>query len=556
MIAIVARQRTSSWASMSVALSLLVVLAASLAAASRVSAATTFVVNRIGDAADLNLANARCDVSSNTGNQCTLRAAIQEANDTPGADTINFNITSTSKTITPASPLPEITGTVTINGYSQPGTAANTRAIGTDAVLRIVLDGVNAGSNTTGLRLGAINSEVNGLVIQRFGSYGISMAISGQHVWGNYIGTNAAGSAARGNRTGISVTGFGHSVGGSSPASRNVISGNVEEGVRFFEARSSYVSGNYIGTNAAGTAALGNGDSGVNVNSSLTVSVGGTRSGEGNVISGNGYHGVIIVGSDSTAVLANRIGTSADGSVVLGNGDPSLFPAGVSVHSGNDTVIGRSGYGNVVIGNFDGIGDQGLSTQIEGNVIAGNTRVGVRAAGDSARIAENTIAQNVGSGVAVVAATTGVRITGNQMVGNGRIGIDLVRNNTDPGGVTANDTGDVDGGPNSLQNFPVLTQALRSNATTVTTVTGILNSTANTAFVIDVYLAAADPTGYGEGQRLLASQEITTNASGNKGFSFQLVTLAVGQQLTATATSVNATNTSEFAANLTVAPGS
>src|SRR5687767_3231101 len=48
-----------------------------------------------------------------------LRAAINNANNTPGADTINFNIAGTGvKTISPTSELPDITGPVTIDGYS------------------------------------------------------------------------------------------------------------------------------------------------------------------------------------------------------------------------------------------------------------------------------------------------------------------------------------------------------------------------------------------------------------------------------------------------------
>ena len=64
-----------------------------------------------------------CDTSRKKGKQCTLRAAIEESNDTPGADTINFNIVSDAsvKTISPASLLPIITEAVTINGYTQRG---------------------------------------------------------------------------------------------------------------------------------------------------------------------------------------------------------------------------------------------------------------------------------------------------------------------------------------------------------------------------------------------------------------------------------------------------
>jgi CSLREA domain-containing protein len=57
--------------------------------------AATFVVNRTADTPDANLANAACDSNaSQAGNQCTLRAAIQEANDTAGEDQIRFNIVS------------------------------------------------------------------------------------------------------------------------------------------------------------------------------------------------------------------------------------------------------------------------------------------------------------------------------------------------------------------------------------------------------------------------------------------------------------------------------
>jgi CSLREA domain-containing protein len=73
---------------------------------------TTFTVNKPGDGPDANLANAACDVNaSQSGKQCTLRAAIEESNDTPGADTINFNIGGTDpvKTISPESSMPTIT---------------------------------------------------------------------------------------------------------------------------------------------------------------------------------------------------------------------------------------------------------------------------------------------------------------------------------------------------------------------------------------------------------------------------------------------------------------
>lgn len=81
-------------------------------------AAVTFTVNKSGDAGDRRISDTVCDTSRKRGKQCTLRAAIQEANDTNGADTIRFNIVSSAsvKTISPNSPLPDITEAVTING--------------------------------------------------------------------------------------------------------------------------------------------------------------------------------------------------------------------------------------------------------------------------------------------------------------------------------------------------------------------------------------------------------------------------------------------------------
>jgi CSLREA domain-containing protein len=67
----------------------LVGLATAPAAVTPTSAATTFVVNSTGDAADASPGNGVC---ATAGAVCTLRAAIQKANALAGADTINFNI--------------------------------------------------------------------------------------------------------------------------------------------------------------------------------------------------------------------------------------------------------------------------------------------------------------------------------------------------------------------------------------------------------------------------------------------------------------------------------
>jgi CSLREA domain-containing protein len=712
------------------------VLAGALTAGSTaaVRASTTFVVNRITDAVDLNPGNGICDSSTNSGKQCTLRAAIQEANALSGADTITFNISTTSKVIAPSAPLPPITETLTINGYSQSGATANTQADALNTVLRIVLDGVNAGAGAAGLDLQADNSVVKGLVVQRWDGDGILIEGAGSAIRGNFIGTDRAGTAGRGNRNGVHIigpsnviggtaagarnlisgntfsgvvveggpavsnviqgnllgldrsgtealgntmgvvidTGPGTTVGGLTAAARNVISGNTSDGVYIHdeEDNSAQVQGNYIGTDVTGTkaianlgdgvdvraesvaiggnasarnvisgnqrdgidvydtgfvaiqgnyigvdktgaAALGNGRAGIRIEWSADNTIGGTAVGEGNVVAGNNGPGLVFqIGSTRNDVLGNLIGTDATGTIALGNsqginledGDANLIGSAVTggpnLISGNlldGVAVGPASSGNQIIGNrigtkADGTGDLGNQIGIDlqgpntivgnatsggGNLISGNV-VGVKISGASATgntvqgnvsrlndnwgidartgpatITGNVITSNGKDGIGVNGAT-GVRISGNQFLANGELGIDLAGGTQDSFGVTSNDNDDPDSGSNNLQNFPVLAGAVRNSSTHMTTVAGSLNSTPSSSFRIELYLVVADASGHGEGQVLLANTTITTDSGGNKNFGFQLGSLSQGQKLTALAIATSSGDTSEFSANVTV----
>lgn len=191
--------------------------------------AATITVNRTGDAGDRNIADAACDTSPKRGKQCTLRAAIEEANDTSGADEVGFAIGGTApvKTISPLSPLPTITRAVTINGYSQRGARPNTKARGNDAVLKVQLVGTNAGLEADGFLIQASGVTIKGLVINRFSSDGLQIngfVAAGNRVEGNFIGTNASGTEARSNaddgvQIGNSVSVNGNTIGGRGPPS-------------------------------------------------------------------------------------------------------------------------------------------------------------------------------------------------------------------------------------------------------------------------------------------------------------------------------------------------
>ena len=70
-------------------------------------------------------------------------------------------------------------------------------------------------------------------------------------------------------------------------------------------------------------------------------------------------------------------------------------------------------------------------------------------------------------------------------------------------GITPNDLGDLDDGPNGLQNYPVLTSAITTDGTT--TVTGTLNSLANTSFRIEIYASSYDTSVFRAGERSLGT---------------------------------------------------
>jgi titin len=271
---------------------------------------------------------------------------------------------------------------------------------------------------------------------------------TGNQVLGNYVGIDVTGSVGIANNIGILISGVNNVVGGTTAQARNVISGNTN-GV-YFQGGSTttgnQVLGNYIGTNAAGTAAIGNSNAGVYINPASNNVIGGTASGAWNVISGNAF-GVFINTSTSTGnqVLGNYIGTNAAGTGVIAN------QFGVYIASGVNNIIG------------------GIATGA-GNVITGSSF------GDP--------------GVVIRDTASGNAVRGNSIYANTGLGIDLGQN-----GVTLNDTGDTDAGPNNLQNFPVLSSAGTSGTTIA--ISGSLNSIAAIrTYTLDFYAntAAVCPT--------------------------------------------------------------
>src|SRR5262249_413322 len=153
----------------------------------------------------------------------SLRKAILDSNSGILFDTIKFAIPGAGlHTIIPPAPLPTITGSVIIDGWSQGG-------VGYTGPPVIEIDGASAGVASVGLTITAGHTRVKGLVINRFALSGISLLSDGNFIQGNYIGTDTGGSVSSPNLSGITISaGANNTIGGTTASARNIISGNTQ----------------------------------------------------------------------------------------------------------------------------------------------------------------------------------------------------------------------------------------------------------------------------------------------------------------------------------------
>jgi hypothetical protein len=411
----------------------------------------------------------------------------------------------------------------------------------------------NSNDNTIG---GTISGAGN--VISANGGEGIIIAGQARNnvVQGNFIGTDSTGTAALGN-SGNGVNLYftnNNTIGGATPGARNIISGNGIEGVPISGgASNNSVQGNFIGTDITGTRILGNRFSGVGLFNTSDNTIGGTASGAGNLISGNGANGVTIYPQTSgNLVQGNLIGTNVAGSAALpNNGDGVLITDGANstigglitgarnVISGNGQdgvgIVGNNATGNVLQGNYIGTdvtGTQNLANSGNGVLItsaSGNT-IGGPPSG-----AGNVIANSGNDGV-LVDTGTGNAVGQNSIHDSSNLGIELVNNG------------------NNNQPAPALMAGITDGSSI--TITGTLTAAPSTSYTLDFFASpTANPSGFGEGQQYLGSATVPTPASGTANFTFNFsVSVPVGRAISATATDP-ANNTSAFAQDVTARVG-
>jgi titin len=206
-----------------------------------------------------------------------------------------------------------------------------------------------------------------------------------------------------------------------------------------------------------GTAAVGNICGGVFlIIGASGNTVGGTSAAARNVISGNGFDGVVIinVGTENNVVEGDYVGTDATGAHSLGN---SVCGVGVALGASNNTVGGTSTAArDVISGNGFGvyISDSGtddnlvegdyIGTEVTGSVALGNANGGVilidgaagNTVGGTTAAARDVISGNVGAGVTVYGSGTtdnlvagdyiGTDTTGTHALGNSNMGVSIL----------------------------------------------------------------------------------------------------------------------------------
>jgi VCBS repeat-containing protein len=213
--------------------------------------------------------------------------------------------------------------------------------------------------------------------------------------------------------------------------------------------------------------------------------------------------------SAGAGAAAFTLGVGSDGSTITGFALSQFGGDGIQIESSNNSIfanyigtdqsgvasLGNAGHGIKLYGGASSnlIGD---TTPGLGNLIAFNGLDGVSlesTAGDKNSIRSNTFHSNTG------------------------IAIDL---NND--GITANDLGDGDTGPNQLQNAPVIDFVVDNGTSFM--ISGSFSSLANSTYSIDIYgNSTSDASGYGEGEFYLKGNEITTDINGDANFTYSVI---------------------------------
>ncbi len=387
-----------------------------------------------------------------------------------------------------------------------------------------------SGNNTIG-GIASAPGKTPGNVIS--GNLGVGIKIKKENgnnnkVMGNLIGTNITGDDKLPNNLhGVYIhNANGNIIGGSEQGASNVISGNAKNGivVATNKGNDNSIFGNFIGVDKTGSGALGNSESGIMFGGEGITTVGGIEEGEGNVISGNGKHGIWAAAIGSK-ITGNIIGLDKSGANKTGNSED-----GINLDFHSRSILIKD---NLISGNLsNGVYLAGEDTIAHGNVIgltsseekAGNGLNAVLVAGRAqnnsiggVKTGEgNTIISKNRSGVAITGFQTyGISVLSNNIevvdrIGPKAIGIDLGND-----GATLNDKQDSDRGPNDKLNFPGIDSAKIVNFGDDLEIRGVMQGSVGETYTIQLFKSECvkDLSYTFIGQTTSAEADVTGEAS-------------------------------------------
>ncbi|SDL34199.1 Por secretion system C-terminal sorting domain-containing protein/CSLREA domain-containing protein [Salinimicrobium catena] len=418
------------------------------------------IVESTNDDPDTDLTDGIC---ADRNGKCTLRAAIETANQTSEIDKIIFDLQGTSPFVfNLTQDLPPIKETIILDATTQSGYSWSTPVIVVDgkgvARFGFKLEGQSSGSKIKGFVMGNFNMMGEADILQN-GTAIYANSTGSHHFTGNFLGIAFNGISAFSNTFGMAlVNSSGNTIGGEQVSDRNVISGNfIQDGwgigiyIHGEESFENRILGNFIGTDATGTRAVPNHWGIVTHVGANNTFIGGATAQERNVISGNIRTGVYVLSPDNV-ISGNYIGLSVDGEMLTDLGESRQQGIRLWTSSASGNTIGglNPGEGNVISGNiyFNAI-TIGASPEypIVGNKVLGNY-IGTDPSGQRAipnyrgmsitahatTIANNVISGNESIGLSFHASKDtkvynnliGTKVDGVSPLGNGENGIMIV----------------------------------------------------------------------------------------------------------------------------------
>jgi uncharacterized repeat protein (TIGR01451 family) len=387
--------------------------------------------------------------------------------------------------IAPASQLPTISGSNTsLDATTQTFNIGNTNnlllgtggTVGTSGTALAQLNGPEVQiKGTTTINGVTIATNTNNTTVRGLSIYGFNTNI--------YGGVNDTGTRIEQNVIGTSATSF------TDPGAGNR---TLNEGINLNDSDNGFVTNNLIGFNGGMGVWVQTNGNGSN-NNTIT----------GNEIRGNAIT-TIAGGGERLVFDGLELQGSSTGNTVADNLITANYGHGID--SFGNTIGGNTVRNNTIsdngVGVANGTGEEGSGLRVFG-------------ATNQTLIKNNVLTGNNGSGVLVLGTARQVVISQNSTSGNTRLGIDLLSAAEGTAGtgtvfwngqtgtnsnLTLNDSGDTDTGGNGLINFPIL-QSVVLGANNVVTVSGFARP--NT--LVELFLAADDPTRFGEGGTYLTS---------------------------------------------------